>query len=168
MPPVMLYKKVPTPCIGICSTTFGDTVCRGCKRYLHEIIDWNRYSDDQKRLIWVRLDSLPARVLPQYFRLEDPAKLAKGLRTLRIPHRPESPPWSQLLALLRSTAHQEPDLQAFGVARHENSISLAQLRDDINQAIYQLAQASYDKDFLRAARLAAQVTATAVKPASDK
>jgi predicted Fe-S protein YdhL (DUF1289 family) len=166
---VMLHQKVPTPCVGICSTTFGDTVCRGCKRYLHEIIDWNRYTDDQKRLIWSRLDSLPAQVLPQYFRIEDPVKLATGLHAHRIPHRPESPPWSQLLALLRSTARQEPDLQAFGIARRESGSSLAVLRDEVNQAILQLAQASYDKDFLRASRVAAHAaTAGSVQPSADQ
>ncbi|MCZ6890305.1 MAG: DUF1289 domain-containing protein, partial [Gammaproteobacteria bacterium] len=40
-----------TPCIGICSTTYGDLVCRGCKRYAHEIVDWNRYTEDQRSRI---------------------------------------------------------------------------------------------------------------------
>ncbi|MEM9624509.1 MAG: DUF1289 domain-containing protein, partial [Pseudomonadota bacterium] len=32
-----------TPCVGICSTTYGDLVCRGCKRFAHEIVQWNAY-----------------------------------------------------------------------------------------------------------------------------
>ena len=28
------------PCIGICSTTTGDIVCRGCGRNLEEIRQW--------------------------------------------------------------------------------------------------------------------------------
>lgn len=157
----MLYKKVPTPCVGICSTTFGDTVCRGCKRYLHEVIQWNTYNDDQKRLIWDRLDALPAQVMPHYFAIENPALLAEMLAHYRIPHRPGSNPWVQLLALLKSVARQDPDLQAFGVRRTGSTGSpLVALRDEIFQSIYQLAQASYDKDFLRAARQAALSTAS--------
>jgi len=29
-----------TPCIGICSTTTGDTTCRGCGRTVEEITQW--------------------------------------------------------------------------------------------------------------------------------
>jgi len=40
------------PCVGVCSTTnLGDDVCRGCKRKAQDVIDWNKYSDDKKRII---------------------------------------------------------------------------------------------------------------------
>jgi predicted Fe-S protein YdhL (DUF1289 family) len=45
-----------TPCIGRCSTTFGDEVCRGCRRYSHEIINWNEMSNEDKFEIWERLN----------------------------------------------------------------------------------------------------------------
>lgn len=152
----MPSAKVPTPCTGICSTTFGDTVCRGCRRYLHEVIDWNRYSDEQKRLVWHRLDALPAQVLPNYFSIEDPALLARLLSGYGIPHRPESGQWVQLFALLKSTARHAGDLRTFGVVRlDQRPVSLASLRDEINDVLHALAQACYDKDFLRAARQAA-------------
>jgi predicted Fe-S protein YdhL (DUF1289 family) len=47
-----------TPCIGICSTTYGDLVCRGCKRFAHEIVEWNGYSDSQQVAVWSRLETL--------------------------------------------------------------------------------------------------------------
>ncbi|MEL0305883.1 MAG: DUF1289 domain-containing protein, partial [Halieaceae bacterium] len=40
---------IRTPCIGVCSTGVGDVVCRGCKRFAHEVIDWNGYSPEQKQ-----------------------------------------------------------------------------------------------------------------------
>jgi len=40
------------PCLGLCSTTnLGDLVCIGCKRKRQDVIDWNKYSDDKKRII---------------------------------------------------------------------------------------------------------------------
>lgn len=150
---IMLFKKVHTPCIGICSTTFGDTVCRGCRRYLHEVIDWNRYSDEQKRLIWQRLDRLLEQVLPTYFRIEDPARLAARLASYRIPHRPEAGPWAHLHALLKSAARQTADLGEFGVVRlDKHGPDLVTLREQINEDLHHLAQAYYDKDILRAVR----------------
>ncbi len=149
----MLFDKVPTPCVGICSTTFGDTVCRGCRRYLHEVIDWNRYSAAQKRLIWQRLDNLLEQVLPGSFRIDDPAALRERLAAYRIPHRPEGSPWTHLFALLKSTAKQQPDLAEFGVDRLDRSdLTLAQLREKLNGDLHRLAAAYYEKDFLRAGR----------------
>lgn len=44
-------KDLRTPCIGICSTTsLGDRVCRGCKRYAAEVIDWNSCDEELLRL----------------------------------------------------------------------------------------------------------------------
>ena len=48
-----------TPCIGICSTTtFGDSVCRGCKRYAKEVLNWISYSDEMKCAVLKRLEAL--------------------------------------------------------------------------------------------------------------
>lgn len=157
----MLFDKVPTPCVGICSTTFGDVVCRGCRRYLHEIIDWNRYSDAQKRLIWQRLDGLLEQVLPTAFRIDEPARLRERLQHYRIPHRTEGSPWVHLYALLRYAARQLPDLAEFGVTRLDRSaLTLLELREKLNTDLHALASAYYEKDFLRAAR---RTTASAVQ-----
>ena len=47
-----------TPCVGICSTTYGDLVCRGCKRFAHEIVGWNGYTVVQQQTVESRLRSL--------------------------------------------------------------------------------------------------------------
>jgi len=52
-----------SPCAGKCSTVFGDQVCRGCRRFSYEVIEWNRYTDEQKRLIWQRLDEQLDRIV---------------------------------------------------------------------------------------------------------
>jgi predicted Fe-S protein YdhL (DUF1289 family) len=31
-----------SPCIGFCSTTYGDDVCRGCYRNLKEVLQWKQ------------------------------------------------------------------------------------------------------------------------------
>ena len=49
-----------TPCVGVCSTTYGDLVCRGCKRFSHEIVGWNGYQEEQRELVWARLNGLLA------------------------------------------------------------------------------------------------------------
>ncbi|MGI9325152.1 MAG: DUF1289 domain-containing protein [Pseudomonadales bacterium] len=67
----MTRLKRRTPCIGICSTTYGDLVCRGCKRFAHEIFDWNRYSDAQQEDVISRLRDLKASVVAGFVEIVD-------------------------------------------------------------------------------------------------
>ena len=52
-------RRIPslTPCAGRCSTVFGDLVCRGCRRFNHEVIQWNTYTPEQRLVVWKRLDA---------------------------------------------------------------------------------------------------------------
>lgn len=43
-------RELLTPCVGTCSCTQGDSVCRGCNRTDEEVRDWNRYCPALKRL----------------------------------------------------------------------------------------------------------------------
>jgi predicted Fe-S protein YdhL (DUF1289 family) len=52
-----------TPCVGICSTTYGDLVCRGCKRFAHEIVQWNSYDATQQDAVRERLTRVRDEVL---------------------------------------------------------------------------------------------------------
>ena len=63
-------NTVKTPCIGICSTTsLGDKICRGCKRFGFEVINWNRYSEDEKRAVLSRIDQLTSQIMAERFRI---------------------------------------------------------------------------------------------------
>ena len=60
-----------TPCAGRCSTVFGDAVCRGCRRFNHEVIKWNTYSAAQQNAVWVRLDAQLDQILVPMLPLAD-------------------------------------------------------------------------------------------------
>ena len=70
-----MERKIKTPCVGICSTTYGDEVCRGCKRFQHEVIQWNSYSDQQKEIVWNRLEALKVQIMKTKFNIIDESKL---------------------------------------------------------------------------------------------
>ncbi len=59
-----------SPCIGICSTTYGDFVCRGCKRFAHEVTGWNRYADAQREVVWERLSKLLMQSIQDHLALD--------------------------------------------------------------------------------------------------
>ncbi|HSV71119.1 MAG TPA: DUF3717 domain-containing protein [Methylibium sp.] len=50
------YATTPdAPCIAICSTSQGDTVCKGCGRTEDEIQHWTAMSPGEKRSCWRRI-----------------------------------------------------------------------------------------------------------------
>ena len=47
-----------SPCIGQCSTTYGDDVCKGCGRTYLEVINWIMFDDREKAHVWSRLEQI--------------------------------------------------------------------------------------------------------------
>ncbi len=109
-------KNVVTPCIGVCSTALGDAVCRGCKRYAHEVIRWNSYTQPEKRAIDQRLDELLSAVLADKVVVVNPDLLEQRLREQQIKFAAHKPPLLWLYQLLRVGAAQIDAAAAFGFA----------------------------------------------------
>lgn len=148
----MSLSRVKTPCIGVCSTTFGDTVCRGCKRYLHEIVDWNRYTEAQKALVWQRLDLLLRTVVSNYVQVDDAALLEQQLAFQNIRRQAELSPhgWvPELLKAAGSTALNWPTygLRFIGTSPDTQAdIAPRKLYDQISEEVHALAVAHYDRN----------------------
>lgn len=144
-------KKIPTPCIGICSTVFGDTVCRGCRRFVHEVIDWNRYTPEQKILVWQRLDRLTEQVMSSRFRIDDPQRLQHHLQASRARPRKDASLLCQLFEVLRQSSGElpAPDLLGASLTPVHHGKSLATLKSEIQSELYALASAHYEMGFLR-------------------
>lgn len=75
MPEAARRRLRRTPCIGVCSTTYGDLVCRGCKRFAHEVVGWNGFADAQRHVVWTRLNRLLAESVRAYVTVVDEQRL---------------------------------------------------------------------------------------------
>ncbi|HMU87165.1 MAG TPA: DUF1289 domain-containing protein, partial [Agitococcus sp.] len=137
----MPNSRPKTPCVGLCSTVFGDTVCRGCMRFVHEVIDWNKYNPEQKQIIWQRLDEHLRVILPQFVKIYDPRKIVARLQQQRIIY-DEKNLWRGIYSLLRLHDKGFIVLADLGFqVKPDYQWSLVQ------QQLYQLASAYYQKDF---------------------
>lgn len=147
----MSLNRVRTPCIGVCSTTFGDTVCRGCKRFLHEIVDWNRYSDAQKMLVWQRLDLLLCTVVGNYLEVVDATRLAEQLAFQNIRQQPQLSPAGWVPELLKAAGQRALRWEDFGLrpVGVDTGLTPRQLYDRISAEVYALAEAHYDRNHRR-------------------
>ncbi|MEE4280190.1 MAG: DUF1289 domain-containing protein [Halieaceae bacterium] len=146
----MTQPRVRTPCIGVCSTGIGDSVCRGCKRFAHEVIDWNGYNEEQKRIVDQRLAQFLAQCVANRFRITDRALLGWQLNTQQIRHNPDHDPYCWIFALLKAGAGQIADPAEFGfeVVGEYRGQSLADLREQIDAEFYALSSAHYERYYL--------------------
>lgn len=48
---------VPSPCVSICELDVALSRCKGCFRTLQEIAAWGTLTDDEKRVVWSRIEA---------------------------------------------------------------------------------------------------------------
>ncbi|MBB3046423.1 hypothetical protein FHR99_000659 [Litorivivens lipolytica] len=142
-----VLPRVTTPCIGVCSTALGDSVCRGCKRFSHEVIDWNGYNEEQKQAIDRRLDDFLSQVVGNKLRIVDAGLLEWQMQVQQIRFKPHKRPEVWAFALLKAGAAQIKDPAEFGLAidAQYRDVPLTQLRDMIDREFYILSEAHYDR-----------------------
>ena len=141
-------KDVKTPCIGICSTTsVGDRVCRGCKRYAAEVIQWNSYDVVAKSAVLARIEQQNIQILEARFSISAPNRLQAGLRRLRIPYNPRQSPYCWLHNLLKKGVEDIANLDSFGVRQLPEyaSWNLLELSAQIEEELLRLAEAHFDR-----------------------
>ncbi|MEH6909648.1 MAG: DUF1289 domain-containing protein [Oceanicoccus sp.] len=149
-----LENRVKTPCIGVCSTGIGDSVCRGCKRFTHEVIHWNGYTEREKQIIDQRLENFLAQIVETKLRVVDKDLLKWQLETQQIPFLAHKSPYIWAYELLRAGASQLGDLTAYGLELEMQFrlSDLKQLRMTIDDEFFVLSDAHYQRYFPKGAR----------------
>lgn len=143
-----------TPCVGICSTTYGDLVCRGCKRFAHEIVKWNGFDGQQRDAIWRRLHELRDGAVAESLRVFDRQALMRRAELARIPD------WASLSELnlayevLRVVQMPLTELNQIGVevGSGEPGGWSRDLVRQIDQEFYARSLAHYEHNFKIAAQ----------------
>ena len=143
----MLEPPVKTPCIGVCSTGIGDSVCRGCKRFSHEVIDWNSYTPEQKSIIDQRLSGFLSQCVSNKLRVTDKALLKWQLEIQNVRYVQHHDEYCWVFSLLKAGAGQIDSSGDFGfeVDLRYRDIPLADLREQIDEEYLILSQAHYDR-----------------------
>jgi predicted Fe-S protein YdhL (DUF1289 family) len=139
---------VKTPCIGICSTTsLGDKICRGCKRFNYEVINWNQYSEEEKRAVLRRIDQLTTQIMGARFNIFSVKKLQQALGDYRFFYDPDMSPYCWLHNLLQKRLHLIISLGDIGVelAPDFANTNIRDLMLDINEQLFNLSQAHFER-----------------------
>ncbi|MCY4214554.1 MAG: DUF1289 domain-containing protein [Gammaproteobacteria bacterium] len=145
-----LPEAMSSPCVGVCSTTYGDLVCRGCHRFAHEVAQWNGYEPAQQVVVLERLADLRAGAASRHLspeRIDQLAAMAASVRLRRIEG------WSapriayEVLRRLSAWRQAPPWLAGDedGVAQARN------LLERVEKEIRQRSEAHYEHSFRIAA-----------------
>ncbi len=147
----MRKNRSSTPCIGICSTTFGDDVCKGCKRFSYEITNWGKFSTDERAVVNSRLEQFKITILEEKFIVSDSNLFESKMNEFSLNFNSSLNPITWVFDLLRASSHEDLDLSEFGIEilPKFSNLSLLELRDLINQEMLQLSEAHYYKFFNR-------------------
>lgn len=141
-----------SPCIGVCSTTYGDFVCRGCKRFAHEVVAWNQFNEAQRNRVWDRLSALLEQSIRDYLVI---TASRKQLRPFETPF--------HLLDCLKEErdGHQLEDLQVCldrlalrTLHPHTSFRNLGELVLAIENAFLMRSEAHYEHSFSTSLTLA--------------
>ena len=143
-----MNKSVKTPCIGVCSTGLGDDVCRGCKRFQHEVLQWNSYSDSEKISVLNRLEILKTQIMESKVFVFDEVLLKDQLETLKIIFNPETNSYCWVFDLFRFASKSIADPSEFGfeiITKETNNILI--LKKIIEEELFELSAAHYQRYF---------------------
>lgn len=135
-----------TPCVGICSTTYGDLICRGCKRFAHEIVAWNAYSGDQRERVWSRLYALRDQATAVFVEIVDVHRLRESAVAARIADADLSP-LSVGYELLRRKARDLGSLGEVGLRAVLDVADPLRVRDAIDSEFHVRSVAYFERSF---------------------
>ncbi len=137
-----------TPCAGRCSTVFGDLVCRGCRRFSHEVIHWNQYSAEQHAAVWNRLDAQLDQILVPMLPHANLVHVEGFIQSKRVRLRPNASRGRKLYHALKLCEKNRHFTDDSGLGIHYKQVR--PLWDEFERRVLALANASYDLAFVRA------------------
>ncbi|WP_444677570.1 DUF1289 domain-containing protein [Halomonas sp. E19] len=136
-----MSERVSSPCVGLCSTTLGDPICRGCQRSDADIVGWFAMTSEQRSARMLELDGLREQVAARYLRIVDAERLTAQMTQHRVRFRPEQPPLSRAIELLRVGRGRMQTLSRYGLQARGDaaSWSIVELHERLSEALLQEA-----------------------------
>ncbi len=146
----MKSRLTRTPCIGVCSTTsVGDSICRGCKRYAFEVIRWNAYQDEEKESVLRRIEALTVQIMQDKLHVVSRQALLEAMARFSLPVNMALSPYCWINTLFQKAPLQQLVLEECGlsVAPAYATLSTQALADLVDEQLLTLCQAHFERYF---------------------
>ena len=124
-------------------------MCRGCKRYAFEVIDWNSYEIEAKSAVLSRIERLNTQILENKLRIFSVTNLKAGLDRYQIPYDELLSPYCWLHNLLKKGYGRMESLEECGVCPlgEYAGIPLPELCEIIENELLLLSEAHHARYF---------------------
>ena len=139
--------RTRTPCVGICSTTYGDDVCRGCKRFIHEVINWNSFKPEEKEAVWKRLEHLKTLIMESKVTINNENLMESKILEFQLKINKDLNPLSKVFEIVKLTSTSFKDLKEFGIDLKKEG-SLISLKEELETELYELSKAHFNRYFV--------------------
>ena len=143
-----MTNRTRTPCVGICSITYGDEVCRGCKRFSFEVINWNAFSPEERESVWKRLEKLKSQIMDSRLKIYEPEKLKNSINRYQLKIKDDLNDLSKAFEIIKQVSESFSNLEEFGIEIFEKNKALVEIKDEIENELYTLSKAHYEKYFV--------------------
>ena len=144
--------RTRTPCVGICSTTYGDDVCRCCKRFIHEVINWNSFNPEEKESVWKRLEKLKTLIMQSKISIINETLMEEKIEELQLKINSDLNSLSKAFEIVKLTSKSFDDLNEFGIKIVNKDVSLIDLKEEIEKELYDLSMAHFNRYFVEPIR----------------
>lgn len=134
----------------MCSTTsVGDSICRGCKRYAFEVIRWNGYLDEEKEAVLRRIEALTVQIMQDKFHIASVEALAQGMAQLKLPFNAALSPYCWINTLMQKAPLERIVFADFGinVAPMFGHLSAPELANLVDTELLLLCDAHFERYF---------------------
>ena len=111
------------------------------------MIDWNKFNDDEKDSVWMRLESLKTQIIYSKIRKINSEKLQSKISELDLKIKTDLNEYCQIFDLIKLVSESFQDLTEFGVTFFDENINLEILKKDLEEELLALSKAHYSKYF---------------------
>ena len=123
-------------------------MCRGCKRFQHEIIEWNTYNDTEKGSVLNRLELLKVQIMQSKISVTDQDLLKSKLLDYKVKFDETNDSLCWVFDLLRSGSQSIEKPSDFGFELKVSSVpNLSELKKVMEEELFQLSEAHYQRYF---------------------
>ena len=143
-----MANRTRTPCVGICSTTYGDDVCRGCKRFSFEVINWNAFTRYCRDWWGLSYQMLKSQIMASRLKVFDSKKLEESIKHFQLKIKDDLNDLSKAFEVIKQVSESFDNLDEFGIDVFEKNKSLTFLKEEIESELYTLSKAHYEKYFI--------------------
>lgn len=100
-----------SPCIGFCSTTYGDDYCKGCYRHYQQVIDWEQLAYNDKKDFYLKVSKIVESVLKDAVEVIDRDKFLECCRCYQVEVQSDLPEQYHVMQLIQKASLQMDSIE---------------------------------------------------------